>query len=125
MARIIEESKESYYEVLLKRSHGWHEAKHDLKPWWHHSLGTLVAAYKEFEERVGTITRARGARREIVRHAIERLSDQFTVKELRRARQGASPDMVRVVVRELQKENLLTCTGHGPCALWKIFLLTE
>jgi hypothetical protein len=27
--------------------------------------------------------------------------------------------MVRVVLRELQKENLLTCTGRGPAALWK------
>lgn len=27
--------------------------------------------------------------------------------------------MVRVVVRELQKEYLLTCTGHGRGALWK------
>ncbi len=33
--------------------------------------------------------------------------------------EGVSPDMVRVVLREFQKENPLTCTGHGPGALWK------
>lgn len=119
LERIIEESKETYYEVLLKSSHGWHEAKHDLRPWWNYFLGTLIAAYKEFEERVGTITTARGAKREMVRQAVERLPDQFTAQELRRACPGVSPDMVRVVLRELQKENLLTCTGRGPAALWK------
>ena len=51
------------------------------------------------------------------RQAIERLPGQFTVKELRRACPGVSPDMVRVVLQEFQKENLLTCTGHGPGAL--------
>jgi len=81
--------------VVLKRSHGWHEAKHDLRPWWNYFLGTLVAAYKEFEERVGTITTAKGAKRKMVQQAVERLPDQFTVKELRRACQGASQDMVR------------------------------
>ncbi len=82
-------------------------------------MGTLIAAYREFEERVGTITTARGARREMVRQAVERLPAQFTVRELRLACPGVSPDMVRVVLRELQKENLLTCTGHGPGALWR------
>jgi len=119
LERIIEESKETYYEVLLKSSHGWHEAKHDLRPWWNYFLGTLMAAYREFEERVGTITIARGAKREMVRQAVGRLPGQFTMQELRRACPGVSPDMVRVVLRELQKENLLMCTGRGPGAVWR------
>jgi len=119
LERLIEESKETYYEVPLKSSHDWHEAKHDLRPQWNYFLGTLVAAYKGFEERVGMTTTARGAKREMVHQAIERLPDKFTVRELRRACPGVSPGMVRVVLRELQKENLLTCTGHGPGALWK------
>lgn len=119
LERIIEESKETYYEVLLKSSHGWHEAKHDLRPWWNYFLGTLIAACKEFEERVGTITTTRGAKREMVHQAVERLPEQFTVRELRRACPGVSPDMVRVVLRELQKENVLVCMGRGPGALWK------
>ncbi len=119
LERIIEESKETYYEVLLRSSHGWHEAKHDLRPWWNYFLGTLIAAYKEFEERVGTLTTVRGAKREMVRQTVERLPDQFTMQELRRACSGVSPDMVRIVLRELQKENLLACTGRGPGAVWR------
>ena len=66
LERVVEESKETYYEVLLKSSNDWHEPKHDLRPWWEYFLGTIIAAYKEFEERVGTITTARGAKREMV-----------------------------------------------------------
>jgi Fic family protein len=119
LERIIEESKEAYYEVLLRSSQEWHEAKHDLRPWWNYFLGTLIAAYKEFEERVGTITTARGAKRDMVRQAVSRLPDQFSLRELRHACPGVSPDMVRLVLRELQKENLLVCIGRGPGATWK------
>ena len=64
LERIVEESKETYYDALYKSSQGWHEAKHDLRPWWDYFLGTLIAAYKEFEQRVGTITSARGEARD-------------------------------------------------------------
>ena len=39
LERIVEESKETYYEVLLKSSNDWHEPKHDLRPWWEYFLG--------------------------------------------------------------------------------------
>ncbi len=119
LERIIEESKETYYEVLLKSSQGWHEAKHDLRPWWSYFLGTLSAGYKEFEERVGTLTTTRGAKREMVRQTVSRLPDQFSLREVLQACPGVSPDMVRLVLRELQKQNLVTCTGRGPGAIWK------
>jgi hypothetical protein len=105
--------------VLLKSSHGWHEAKHDLRRWWNYFLGTLTAAYKEFEERVRTLTTARGAKRELVRQAVNRLADQFTVQELRRACPGVSSDMIRVVLRELQRGKLFACTARGPGAAWR------
>jgi Fic family protein len=118
LERIIEESKETYYEVLLKSSQKWHEASHDLRPWWNYFLGTLIAGYREFEERVGRIASARGAKRQMVRQAIERLPEQFTLRELRRTCPGVSPDMVRFVLRELRDEGLLTCAGRGPGAIW-------
>lgn len=61
LERIVEESKETYYDALYKSSQGWHKGRHDLRPWWNYFLGMLTAAYKEFEDRVGTITSARGA----------------------------------------------------------------
>jgi len=118
LERIIEQSKETYYEALLKSSHHWHEARHDLRPWWNYFLGTLIAAYKEFESRVGTLKTARGAKREMVRQAIERLPDEFTASELRHACPGVSPDMLRVVLRELQKAGRLTSISHGRGARW-------
>src|SRR3990172_11591910 len=51
LERIIERSKESYYEALQTSSLGWHEGSHDIMPWFHYFLSTIHTAYREFEER--------------------------------------------------------------------------
>ncbi len=60
--RLIEQSKETYYEALRMSSEGWHEGRHRLKPRWEYSLGILINGYREFEERVGVITKVRGTK---------------------------------------------------------------
>jgi Fic family protein len=51
LERIIEQSKESYYKALQTSSLGWHDASHDIMPWFHYFLSTIHTAYREFEER--------------------------------------------------------------------------
>ena len=66
-----------------------------------------------------TVALARGEKRGIVLQAVARLPEQFTAQELRRSCSGVSPEMVRVVLRELQKESLIISDGHGPGAVWR------
>ncbi|MGH7209812.1 MAG: Fic family protein [Nitrospiraceae bacterium] len=119
LERIVEESKETYYDALLKSSHGWHEAKHDLRPWWNYFLGMLTAAYKEFEMRVGTITSAKGAKREMVRQAIARMTGRFTVGDLKRVCPGVSYPTLQRALADLKKERKIRCLGRGPDAQWE------
>jgi len=44
LEKIIEDSKDTYYEALETSSAGWHEGKHDLVPWLEYSHGVLIAA---------------------------------------------------------------------------------
>lgn len=119
LERIIEESKETYYEVLLESSHGWHEAKHDLRPWWNYFLGTLLAAYREFEERVGTITTVRGAKREMVQQAVKRLPHRFRIAELQRVCPGVSYPTLKRALEDLKREKKVRCLGKGRDAEWE------
>ena len=119
LERIVEESKETYYEVLLKSSHGWHEAKHDLRPWWNYFLGTLIAAYREFEERVGTITAAKGAKREMVQQAVKRLPDRFRIAELQRVCPGVSYPTLKRALEDLKRQKKVRCLGKGRDAHWE------
>src|SRR3989339_133934 len=114
LERIVEESKESYYEALHKSSQKWHEGEHDLRPWWNYFVGMLTAAYKEFEERVGKITNARGAKREMIVNAIRRMNGRFNLADLRRVCPGISYPTIQRALFELRKDKVIRCLGRGP-----------
>jgi Fic family protein len=118
LERIFEESKESYYETLEASSQGWHEAAHDIGPWLDYFCGALLRAYKEFEERVGTIERGRGAKGGRVRAEILKRNVPFSISEIEEACPGVSRDMVRLVLRAMKGEGLIAPTGKGRGAKW-------
>ena len=119
LERIFEESKESYYETLEASSQGWHGAAHDTTPWLDYFWGALLRAYKEFEERVGTITRGRGTKGDRVRAAILARNLPFSISEVEQTCPGVSRDMVRLVLRTMKSENLIESTGKGRGAKWQ------
>jgi len=119
LERVIEESKETYYETLLKSSQGWHEARHDLRPWWEYFFGTLIAAYKEFEDRAGTIMSARGAKREMVENMIRRLPSRFRFADVQHACPGVSYPTLKRALVDMQRQKRIRCLGKGRDAEWE------
>ncbi len=119
LERLIEDSKESYYEALKGSSEGWHEGRHDLVSWWSYFLGILRSAYREFEERVGAVRAPRGAKTETVRRAILAFPGEFAISDVERACPGVSRDMIRLVLRALQEEKRIVCLGRGRSAQWR------
>lgn len=118
LERIFEESKESYYDTLEASSRGWHEAQHDTAPWLDYFWGALLRAHREFEERVGTIEHGRGTKGDRVRTEILKRSLPFSISEIEEACPGISRDMVRLVLRAMKNEGLITPTGKGRGAKW-------
>lgn len=117
--RLIEDNKERYYETLEQSSQGWHEGKHDPWPYVNYLLYILKSAYKEFEERVGQVKSPRGAKTELVVLAVDHFPGEFTLGDVEKACPGVSRDMVRRVLRQLQKAREVECMGRGPGAAWK------
>jgi Fic family protein len=115
----IEKSKETYYETLRRSSEGWHDGEHDLKPWTEYFLGVLIAAYQEFEGRVGLLKGARGAKTQMVADAIRNLPDRFQIKDVERVCPTVTRDMIRVVINKLKKQGELRCEGAGAAAVWR------
>ncbi len=118
LERIFEESKESYYETLETSSQGWHEAAHNVAPWLDYFWGALLRAYKEFEKRVGAIERGRGTKGDRVRAEILKRNLPFSISEIEDACPGVSRDMVRLVLRTMKTEGLISSTGKGRGAKW-------
>ncbi len=53
--KIIEDTKDSYYEVLEKSSINWHDNQNDYSYFIEYYLGVLLNAYKELDSRVNII----------------------------------------------------------------------
>jgi hypothetical protein len=119
LERIFEESKDSYCETLEASYQGWHEAAHNIAPWLDYFWGARMRAYKEFEERAGTIERGRGARGDRVRSEILKRQLPFSISEIEEACPGISRDMVRVILRAMKAEGVIAPSGKGRPAKWK------
>jgi len=121
LERIIEATKETYYEALWRSSQRWDTGHHDLTPWYQYSLSVVVRAYSEFEARVGELMTAPGAKREAVLAAFEALDpgQSFTIAELERACPTVSRATVRRVLEELRQQGRVECLGRGQTARWQ------
>jgi len=120
LERIIEESKETYYETLEASSRGWHEGRHDLMPWLNYFWGVLIRAYREFEDRVGAVRHGRGAKTEQVRLAVLARKQPVAISDIEADCAGVSRDMVRHVLRKMKDEGLIEPRGRGRGAKWSL-----
>jgi Fic family protein len=119
LERIVEESKETYYEALEASSHGWHEGRHDPMPWVRYVWGVLQRAYGEFEARVGTLRTGRGAKTDLVEEAVARRIAPFAISDIEADCPGVTRDWIRMVLRRLKDEGQIVVSGKGRGAKWR------
>lgn len=61
----------------------------------------------------------RGSKTEMVHHAILAIDKEFTVADIEKKCPAVSRDMIRTVLKAMQKNSVIECIGRGPGALWK------
>ena len=101
-----------------RSSQRWHEAKHDLTPWFNFLLAVIRRGYAEFEQRAGQVKSPRGAKTGLVIAAIEAQPGQFRISDIQRACPGVSLDMIRRVLKNLRGKEV-ECLGRGQNAQWR------
>ncbi len=119
LERLINESKETYYEALQAAGHGWHDEQHDVTPWLEYFLGIITAAYGEFESRVGAVS-GRGAKAEAITQFIRsNISDEFAVGDVRHAVPNASQSYISKKLAGLRDQGVIQPLGTGKSARWR------
>jgi Fic family protein len=111
--KIIEESKEMYYEVLQDSSLNWHENENDYKPFVNYMLGVIVNAYKEFESRVELVTNPNLSKSDRIREIIKNHIGTITKSELLEMNPDISDTTVQRTLAELLKNNEIKKIGGG------------
>ncbi len=118
LERIVEESKETYYEALYKSSKDWHKGRHSLFPWWNIFLSVIKQAHSELEKRL-TFTEGIG-KTALVRTVVLQTTGRFTMSEIRAQCPTVSTQLVKKVLSELKKEGVIALEGRGRGARWHV-----
>ncbi len=118
LERIIEESKETYYEALEASSQGWNKGRHDVLPWMRYLWGVVLRAYREFEDRVGTLRTGRGSKTDLVVEAIQRRIKPFAISDIEADCPGVTRDWIRIVLRRMRDEGRIVAQGKGRGSRW-------
>ncbi len=111
--KIIEESKETYYEALQDSSTNWHENKNDYKPFVNYMLGVIVNAYKEFESRVKLLTNPNLSKIDRIREIVKEHIGTITKSELLEMNPDISDTTVQRALAELLKNDEIEKIGGG------------
>jgi Fic family protein len=119
LEKIIEDTKERYYETLRQSSQDWHNNQNNIFPWINYLLMTFIAAYKELEERVGVIETKKGNKSARVRQFVENKIGFFTKADIRQACPDVSEATINRVLNELKEAQLIMPDGLGRSAKWK------
>jgi Fic family protein len=108
----IAKNKDLYYDALNQSQHGWHEAQEDPVPFIKYLLGTILAAYKDFEDRFNIVAERLPAI-EMVRKATYNKIGRFTKQDIRELCPSLSLSSVEGALRKLVAEGELTREGAG------------
>lgn len=101
--KLIEKSKETYYEVLEQSSANWHESKNNYEPFVKYMLGIVVGAYREFEERVDLLISKGLSKPERVAQIIKNTFGKITKREILEKCPDISEITIQLALNDLHK----------------------
>ena len=108
----IAKNKDLYYEVLSQAQIGWHDGAEDVVPFIKYLLGTILAAYKDFEERFSLVEIKLPAL-ETVRQATLNKIGRFTKQDIRELCPSLSISSIESSLRKMVALGELKREGAG------------
>ena len=111
--RLIERSKESYYEALQESSENWHENENNYEPFVKYMLGIVVAAYREFETRVDILITRGLSKPERIAEIMRNTLGKITKRQILEQCPDISEITVNRTLNELLQNNDIIKIGGG------------
>lgn len=108
----IAKNKDLYYDALGQAQIGWHEGTEDAVPFIKYLLGTVLSAYKDFEERF-ELVETKLPVLETVRRATLNKIGRFTKQDIRELCPSLSISSIEGALRKLVASGELKREGSG------------
>lgn len=108
----IAKNKDLYYDALSASQEGWHEGTDNPVPFIKYLLGTILAAYKDFEDRFSLVETKRSAL-DTVKLATQNKIGRFTKQDIRELCPSLSVSSIEGALRKLTASGELKREGKG------------
>lgn len=111
--KMIEMSKDSYYDALQKSSFGWHENNNDYAPFVKYMLSVILAAHREFASRVQIMIESKLSKPERVAKIIEDTLGKVTKQDILEKCPDISETTVQRALADLLKNRKIIKISGG------------
>ena len=111
--KMIENTKETYYEALQNSSANWHEGDIVYIPFVQYNLAVIVAAYREFSSRVKLLSSNDLSKPERIREIIKEKLGTITKTEIMKKCPDISQVTVQRALNDLLKSGEILKIGGG------------
>jgi len=108
----IEQTKDTYYDVLGAVSGGWHEGENDYTPFIKYFLSILLNSYRDLEDRVGSVDQ-KITGYEKVRQVADSTLGKFTKTEVLERAPSYGSSSVEAALKKLVEEGHIKRIGSG------------
>ena len=111
--KVIETSKDTYYEALQSSSMGWHEEENDYAHFVRYMLGVILSAYREFSSRVKVLSTSGISKPDRIREIIKDTLGKITKTEIMEKCPDISQVTVQRTLNDLLKKGDIIKIGGG------------
>ena len=108
----IAKHKDLYYDALSASQNGWHEGSNDPVPFIKYLLGTILAAYRDFEDRFAIVEIKRSTL-DMVRLATQYKIGRFTKQDIRELCPSISISSIEGALRKMVDNGEIKREGSG------------
>lgn len=119
LEKLIEHTKDNYYEALQESSKEWMEDKNDYAPFVEYILGMITAAYREFFDRAQIVEEKKVSKPDRIEELIKNHLGTITKAEIVDATPGISTTTVQRTLTELVKAEKIIKIGNGRYTKYK------
>ena len=113
----IEKTKESYYNALEKSDINWNNGENDITPFIKYILGTVLAAYRDFEQRV-ILVEDKSSAIDLVRNAVNNTIGKFTKSDIMELVPSVGKTSVENSLKILIEEGVIGRDGKGKATFY-------
>lgn len=119
LEKLIERTKDRYYDVLQESSQGWIEDENNYEPFVKYILGVIVAAYREFFDRAQIVEEKKVPKPDRIEELIKNHLGTITKTEIVEATPGISTTTVQRTLTDLVKAEKIIKIGNGRYTKYK------